>query len=248
MNRYNERAILSRFVRSLGLTADQSILDIGCGFGRNLRWLTDEGLHVVGVDINPKLVEAARDADLECMTVEELETRDDRFDVLLMSHIIEHFAPHDLLRFLDAHLDRLKVGGHLIIATPLMWARFFNDFDHVRPYHPRAILSVFGSDATQVQFHARNRLELVDLGLRRMPRGQESIFEAFAPRPRGVVGRCLAVAIRTGLRAIYRLSGGRLCGRTNGWIGLFRKTAGIAPALPSPAPVHTTVIAERQAA
>ncbi|MHC4140467.1 MAG: class I SAM-dependent methyltransferase [Planctomycetota bacterium] len=248
MNRFNERAILSRFVRSLGLTADQSILDVGCGFGRNLRWLTDEGFHVVGVDINPRLVETVRDADLECMTVEELEARDDRFDVLLMAHIIEHFAPHDLLRFLDAHLDRLKVGGHLIIATPLMWARFFNDFDHVRPYHPRAILSVFGSDATQVQFHARNRLELVDLGLRRMPRGQESIFDQFAARHRGVVGRCLAVATRTGLRAIYRFSGGRLCGRTNGWIGLFRKTASIAPALPSPAPVHTTVIADRRAA
>ena len=248
MNRFNERAILSRFVRSLGLSADQSILDVGCGFGRNLRWLTDEGIRVVGVDINPKLVEAARDADLECLTVEELEARDDRFDVLLMAHIIEHFAPHDLLRFLDSHLDRLKVGGHLIIATPLMWARFFNDFDHVRPYHPRAILSVFGSDATQVQFHARNRLELVDLGLRRMPCGRESIFEEFAARHRGVVGRCLAGATRTGLRAIYRLSGGRLCGRTNGWIGLFRKTAAIAPALPSPAPAHPTRIADRRAA
>jgi SAM-dependent methyltransferase len=248
MNRFNERVILSRFVRSLGLTADQTILDVGCGFGRNLRWLTDEGIRVVGVDINPKLVKAARDADLECMTVEELEARDDRFDVVLMAHIIEHFAPHDLLRFLDAHLDRLKVGGHLIIATPLMWERFFNDFDHVRPYHPRAILSVFGSDATQVQFSARNRLELVDLGLRRMPRGQESIFDQFATRPRGVVDRWLAVTTRAGLRAIYRLSGGRLCGRTNGWVGLFRKTAGIAPALPSPAPAHTSVTTDRRAA
>jgi hypothetical protein len=63
-----------------------------------------------------------------------------------------------------------------------------------------------------------------------------------------VVGRCLAVAARTGRRAIYRLYGGRLCGRTNGWIGLLGKTPSIAPALPSPTPVHTTVIADRRAA
>ena len=204
------------------------------GYGRKMQWLVDAGFNVTGVDINPQLVQAARRAGLDCMPVEELEARQDRFDVLLMSHIIEHFAPHALLHFLDANLDRLKVGGHLIIATPLMGTRFFNDFDHVRPYHPRSILSVFGSDATQVQFHARNRLELVDLGLRRIPWGQESIFEEYAAFRRTIVGRWITVATRKGFRVIYRLSGGRLCGRTNGWIGLFRKTAAIAPAFPRP--------------
>jgi len=246
--RFNERDNLLRFVRSLDLSDEQSILDVGCGYGQKMQWLTEAGFNVTGVDINLHLVEAVQRTGLECMTVAELKTRRDRFDVLLMSHIIEHFAPHDLLHFLDEHLDRLKIGGHLIIATPMMWPRFFNDFDHVRPYHPGSILSVFGSDATQVQFHARNRLELVDLGLRRIPWCQGSIFEEYAACRRTIVGKWMTTAARKACRVIYRLSGGRIFGRTNGWIGLFRKTAAIASALTEPGPEQLPISDIRRAA
>jgi len=61
-----------------------------------------------------------------------------------MSHIIEHFAPHDLLPFIDSYLHRLQPGGRLIICTPLLTKNFYNDFDHVKPYQPVGIGMVFG--------------------------------------------------------------------------------------------------------
>ena len=56
---------------------------------------------------------------------------------------------------MDGYLDRLKVGGHLVIATPLMSNNFYDDFDHVRPYQSLGILMVFGGGAAQVQYYAR---------------------------------------------------------------------------------------------
>ena len=50
-----------------------------------------------------------------------------------MSHVIEHFAPSDLLVFMDGYIDLLRPGGHLIIATPLMSPYFYDDFDHIKP-------------------------------------------------------------------------------------------------------------------
>jgi predicted SAM-dependent methyltransferase len=63
-----------------------------------------------------------------------------------MSHVIEHFSPKDLIPFLDDYLDRLKVGGRLVIAIPLLTPYFYDDFDHVKPYHPMGILMVFCAD------------------------------------------------------------------------------------------------------
>lgn len=46
----------------LGLQAGQTVVDVGCGNGRHLHALAQRGIHGVGVDVSPELVEAARSA------------------------------------------------------------------------------------------------------------------------------------------------------------------------------------------
>lgn len=55
-----QRALL---VRALGSVEGRRVVDIGCGTGRIVRFLSEErgALHVVGVDFSPATVEAARD-------------------------------------------------------------------------------------------------------------------------------------------------------------------------------------------
>jgi len=194
------------------------LLDIGCGFGRNLRGLRARGIDAVGVEINPDIVRSVVSSGLPCKTVEEFGRETTTFDVLLMSHVIEHFAPRDLLGFLDGYLDRLKLGGHLVIATPLMSNNFYDDFDHVRPYQPLGLLMVFGSTGAQVQYYARNCLELRDIWFRRGP------WRLNNSRLRFATGRLrhLAQIIDVALVLLFRASFG-LFGRTDGWVGLFRK-------------------------
>lgn len=53
-------AEVDALVRRLGLTADDTVLDVGCGTGRHLRRLAETvGLRGVGVDVSPALVEVA---------------------------------------------------------------------------------------------------------------------------------------------------------------------------------------------
>ena len=194
------------------------ILDIGCGYGRNLKVLCARGIDAIGVEANPEIVKAAVASGLPCKTVTEFDENTETFDALLMSHIIEHFPPHKLFDFMDGYLDRLRVGGHLVIATPLMSNNFYDDFDHVRPYQPLGLLMVFGKNAAQVQYYARNRLELCDVWFRRGPWRLNYSRLRFAKGRR----RHLMQLIDLGCALLFRLSFG-LLGRTDGWVGLFRK-------------------------
>lgn len=226
VKRFDEQTIIRRFFRSLKLSPAQLVLDVACGYGNKLAWLVEDGYSAEGVDINPDLVAAARKRGFQAMTVDELARDHRQYDAMLMAHIVEHFTPPELLAFVDYYLDRLSVGGHLIISTPLEWNNFYDDFDHTKSYHPNAFMMVFSQAASQVQYHSRNRLSLVDLGLRRIPKRQPSYellySELHSTSPLWRIGHG---GMDRMWRLLFRASGGVLGGQTNGWIGLFKKTS-----------------------
>ncbi|MDH3377056.1 MAG: class I SAM-dependent methyltransferase [Gammaproteobacteria bacterium] len=56
-------------------------------------------------------------------------------DFVHCSHMIEHLYHEQLYEFLF-EIDRvLKPDGILIVSTPLLWAGFYNNLSHVKPYH-----------------------------------------------------------------------------------------------------------------
>lgn len=193
-------------------------LDVGCGYGRYLRLLKSSGFEATGVDANQELIRANRELGLQVLHVDEWLKTDDTYDVILMSHVIEHFTPKDLIPFLDGYLDRLKVGGSLIIATPLLTRYFYDDFDHVKPYHPRGIMMVFGTENAQVQYYSRNKLTLEDVWIRRspldLPHTSGRYQTSLRARPRQAAMFLSAI--------MFRLSGGFI-GEASGWVGRFKK-------------------------
>jgi SAM-dependent methyltransferase len=216
----NEENNLLKFMRSLNLSQDHKILDIGCGFGDKLKLLRSHGFNVTGIDVNQEIIAANLKVGMSCMTVADFNQMTDMYDVMLMSHVIEHFQPDALLAFMDNYLDRLKIGGHLIITTPLSSPYFYDDFDHVKPYHPTGINMVFSANEAQVQYYSRNKLEVVDLWFRKGP--FKLIFKRglyLKPQKKTPASLNLFLAI------IFRLSFG-FVGRTDGWMGLYRKTSG----------------------
>jgi len=211
---------LLSLMQAAGAAAGARILDVGCGFGRNMRSLVAAGLIVTGVEVNPDIVAANRSDGLDCLSVDEFERTTGKYDVILMAHVIEHFAPADLLVFMDGYLDRLRPGGRLVIATPLMSNYFYDDFDHVKPYQPAGILMVFGSNA-QVQYYSRNKLALRDLIYRRSPLRISHARSRFIRSP----WRFALMASDVVSGAAF-LASRRLIGKTDGWIGVFEKLDG----------------------
>jgi SAM-dependent methyltransferase len=215
-----EAAKLREFVRAAcpGVPGSYRVLDIGCGFGRNLTWLREDGYDAVGLEISQPTAAIAEAAGLPVIGLEQFRSRHEMFDLLLFSHVIEHLAPATALQVMDSYLDRLKPAGHVLIATPLLSPYFFDDFDHIKPYHPAGILAVYGGHSAQVGSCSPHRLELRHLWYRRSYYRCSHVPGRFIPS----VQRKLISALELASASVFRLSGG-LCGRKDAWVGLFRK-------------------------
>ncbi len=216
-NRFSQNANMVEFIDSLALTGEQRILDMGCGFGKNLKLLKRKGLKPLGVDISKSIVEANLANGLNCTTLEEWQRTSESYELIIMSHIIEHFLPNDLMNFMNHCLSRLRVGGHLIIATPLMSKTFFHDFDHIRPYPPQAIGQMFAVDKPQAQFHSNYKLELIDARTRKREIRLSPMTALYLRRNWPRVEEFIVGVFNW----MYRLSRG-FVGQTDGWIGLYR--------------------------
>jgi 2-polyprenyl-3-methyl-5-hydroxy-6-metoxy-1,4-benzoquinol methylase len=221
LNLDRETQYVMHQVQASCAASGRRVLDVGCGFGRFLDQMRDAGLDATGVDINPQIVAANRKAGLRCLSADEFVASRDLYDVLLMAHVIEHFAPRELLQFMDSYLDRLRPGGRLIIATPLLSDYFYDDFDHIRPYQVAGIQMVFGEGTAQVQYYSRNKLALRDLWFRRSAARVSHSRARYLPGRWGLVIASLDLAAA----AVFLLSGRRI-GKANGWVGVFEKTGG----------------------
>jgi SAM-dependent methyltransferase len=95
-----------------------SLLDVGCGRGDLASNFARAGWSASGLDISPAAVEAAREVgvDAQVGTIETAPFQDARFDLVIMSHSLEHMSdPAGAL----THARRLlRDGGTLIVAVP----------------------------------------------------------------------------------------------------------------------------------
>lgn len=109
-----------------------SVLDVGCGIGRNLMHLGGSG---VGVDHNAASVAVARGRGLEAYTSEEFlggpRARKGSFDSLLAAHVVEHMSEPDAVRVLQTYLPFVRAGGKVVLITP-QERGYATDSTHVR--------------------------------------------------------------------------------------------------------------------
>ena len=116
---YIER-VVARHLHQLGRTRVPRLLDLGCGDGNNLVWLSKYAEMTYGSDYN--LVRLVRSkaqnptAEIFAADILDFPSVDDAFDIIFFNHVIEHM-PDDRSALASARRI-LNPGGLLIIGTP----------------------------------------------------------------------------------------------------------------------------------
>jgi len=111
---FRRSVLFSRYIQK-----GDSVLDVGCGHGNLAHVVTEQGASWNGLEIDAKRCAYVRGMGYRCFegTIEEfLEIRSERFDVLLLSHVLEHC--HDPVAFIRSCRSALKPGGRLVLASP----------------------------------------------------------------------------------------------------------------------------------
>lgn len=140
-------------------------LEIGSGLGRFplLVKRLFKNFQIECLEKSPDLAFITKKAGLKT-TLSDVQTAKfppETFDVIHCSHLIEHLYYSDLTNLLDNSAKWLKPGGYLIIRSPLMHERFYDDIDHIRPYPPEAIVSYFNNPQQQKKGSQRFRTRLI---------------------------------------------------------------------------------------
>ena len=116
-----------------------SILEAGCGFGRNLRWLVSQGLdpaQLTGVDISSTLLAQARlpnSVQLIRGNVLHLPFSSNSFDLVFTHGLLMHLSPRQLPRAL-AELVRVSQKHLILIEEIRSRPRQLNYFTWVHDY------------------------------------------------------------------------------------------------------------------
>jgi SAM-dependent methyltransferase len=193
------------------------VLDVGCGAGDNARALKERGCGVWGVTLSEAEAELAR-PHCEAVVVANTETTPlglplDYFDVLLLSHVVEHMIRPDVgLARLAPHL---RPGGLALLAVPNManyrcrfrlllgdWRRedagpFDRTHYHFWSYH--TVDDLFEGARFRVVKKSPGDPAVPLWPLRRvLPRGWAQVFDRFGGRvaPNLFAGQTLVVARR----------------------------------------------------
>lgn len=199
--------------------AGMSVLDIGCGQGRNFPVLEKAGCSVTGVDANEAQVGALAAQGKNVFTPKTFPV-DGKYDVILMSHLIEHLEPITLLECFNFYLKFLKASGKLIIVTPVLGERFYYDSTHVRPYYPQSLWMMIGGFDTAMEFRSEWKMKLEDIYFFRdapKPRNSRAYYPVHDVAP---WQKWLVDTWSVGASLLYLWCGARL-GTLASWMGVY---------------------------
>ncbi|MFH0782547.1 MAG: class I SAM-dependent methyltransferase [Pseudomonadota bacterium] len=141
------RHLVTRLLKRYRVSNSASIIDIGCGTGFTMRWLSDLGYNLIcGTDGLPESVESAKiinpTKSIVLMAAENLQLEAAAYELALALDVLEHTDD----RLASAEVRRLlKPGGVFILtvpAVPSLWSVRDVNAGHLRRYSKVSLTEV----------------------------------------------------------------------------------------------------------
>ena len=148
-----------------GVRPTDRVLDLGCKHGTISALLAERTAFVLGVDLSRSALEKAqRDHQADNLIFEHgeamsiLTSRQDRFDVLVLSHLLEHLDdPQAFLSSYVDHFDRIYIEVPDLDDSYLNHYRLkvgaklnYTDGDHIWEFDRDALMEVIAASGLQV--------------------------------------------------------------------------------------------------
>lgn len=145
--------LLRQFERQFGrhLPAPGAALDIGCGEGQFVLFLTRRGWDATGVDISEEEVAIAHANGVEGVSQGEfaptLAQHRDYFQLITAFNVLEHLDRGELLATMDGVVRALQPGGRFIAMVPNAKGLFgsnvrYADLTHELSFTPRSVQQI----------------------------------------------------------------------------------------------------------
>lgn len=106
-------------------TSQGTLLEVGCGTGDLLEYMSETGWQVLGLEVAPDATEVCRAKGLDVLqsSITDFVEGGTVVDVVVMIHILEHVP--DPVAFLSHARNCLPMGGHIVVEVP-------NDFNSLQ--------------------------------------------------------------------------------------------------------------------
>lgn len=171
----------------LNYVEGKNVLDVGCGYGYGSYLISWKAKRVIGIDIQKKIVETARNTyqkdNLEFLLMDAFDLKQEFsssfFDVVIAREFIEHIEGH--LEFLRIASYLLSEEGILILSTPNRLARSVEG----KPWNPEHVREFDEISLREVILQEFNRVKIVGMS------GSEKVMEYNKIRTGGSVSPSL---------------------------------------------------------
>jgi len=115
------------------ISSNSTVLDVGSGNGSFANFCGHSNIYMY--ESNPKSVKFLKGKFPNVFqgSLPKLPFSDNSFDLIHMSHVIEHLQPNEVYETLKEFDRCCKAGGAIVISAPLMWEGFYDDLSHITP-------------------------------------------------------------------------------------------------------------------
>lgn len=121
---YRNYKLPSYLLNEIDFNQQPVILDIGCGFGQMLNALKEKKLkNLEGIEMLPEASDYCKDKlqlNVQCTgdIIGFAENNKNRYDLIIMSHVLEHIPKVNIIDTLKAIKKMLQTNGKFILMVP----------------------------------------------------------------------------------------------------------------------------------